>query len=484
MEIINGIIRSMTALITGITLLLTAAFQGGTGIGFDKKEDVGDLTANFLSGMQAFASEPTSDKWSVGFAKNELTPDDYDKEYYYLGGYLKFPAQSATGVIDELWTKAVVLDDNSGRGAVAFAYIDAIGLMNNDVKLIREKLSDILGESGIISVNVGVTHTHTGVDTQGLWGTLPETGKNEKYMNALVEKTAAAIRTAYETRSKGTLYFGSDDYGNFFTDGRGPKSYDRNIHLFRFVPDDSSKREIFVTNFGAHPVYIEWANTKISADYPFYLSKAVEEKYGADFMFIQGAIGGTIHGNLGASNGIQGDTGVEKITQYGAKIADVFAELIKKAEPVKPVLNVAHRQVEVPVDNFIFRLAERAGVTSAKGYSDGGIIKMTTEIGYCQIGDNIKILMMPGEAFPEIVYGGFYNAEQSFNGTEYPEAALNTYFTEDDYVLTFGLCNDAIGYIVPDNDYNAKESHEMISVGPKAASTISRAFAELINEYK
>ena len=483
MNVITGIIRSMTALITGITLLLTAAFQSATNLGFDKKENV-DSTSYFLSGMDSFISEPVSDKWSVGFAKNELTPDDYDKEYYYLGGYLKFPAQSATGVIDELWTKAVVLDDNSGRGATAFAYIDAIGLMNNDVKLIREKLSDILGPDGIISVNVGVTHTHTAVDTQGIWGTLPQTGKNEKYMNALVEKTADAIRTAYETRSEGTLYYGSDDYGHLFSDGRGPRSYDRNIHLFRFVPDDSAKREIFITNFGAHPVYIEWANTKISADYPFYLSKAVEEKYGADFVFIQGAIGGAIHGNLSASNGVTGTTDVEKITQYGAKIADVFAELIKKAEPVAPILNVAHRQFEVTVDNFIFKLVERTGITSAKGYNDGGKIKMTSEIGYCQIGDNIKILMMPGEIFPEIVYGGFYSAEEAFNGTEYPEAALKTYFSADDHVLTFGLCNDALGYIVPDIDYNSKESHEMISVGPQTASTLSRAFAEFINEYK
>ena len=483
MNTITGIVRSMTALITGITLLLTAVFQGATGLGFEKKENV-DFTSDFLSGMDTFIDEPVADKWSVGFAKNELTPDDYDKEYYYLGGYLKFPAQSATGVIDELWTKAVVLDDNSGRGAVAFAYIDAIGLMNNEVKLIREKLSDLLVPDGIVSVNVGVTHTHTAVDTQGIWGTLPQTGKNEKYMNALVEKTADAIRTAYKTRSVGTLYYGSDDYGHLFSDGRGPRSYDRNIHLFRFVPDDSTKREIFITNFGAHPVYIEWANTKISADYPFYLSKAVEEKYGADFMFIQGAIGGAIHGNLSASNGVTGTTDVEKITQYGAVIADVFAELIKKAEPVAPILNVAHRQFEVSVDNFIFKLVERTGITSAKGYSDGGTIKMTSEIGYCQIGENIKILMMPGEIFPEIVYGGFYSAEEAFNGTEYPEAALKTYFDADDHVLTFGLCNDALGYIVPDNDYNSKESHEMISVGPKTASTLSRAFAELINEYK
>ncbi len=483
MNFIKRLIASMTALITGFTFLLSAAFQGGTGIGFDKKNEV-DLTSDFLTGTETFIDAPVADKWSVGYAKNELTPDDWDEENYYLGGYLKFPAQNATGVIDELWVKAVVLDDNSGRGAVAFAWIDAVGLMNNDVKLIREKLADIIGAEGIISVNVGVTHTHSAVDTQGLWGTLPKTGKNEKYMNALVEKTADAIRTAYETRSEGTLYYGTGNYKNFFTDGRGPRSYDENIHLFRFVPDDSAKREILISNFGAHPVYIEWENSKLSADYPYYLDKAVQEKYDADFIFIQGAIGGTIHGNLGASNGITGETDIEKITQYGDKLADTFAELMEKAEPVKPILNVAHKQVEVKVDNFIFRLAERAGVTSAKAYRDDGKIKMTTEIGYAEIGENIKILMMPGEAFPEIIYGGFSTAENSFNGTEYPYPALNTLFDEGDEILTFGLCNDAIGYIVPDNDYDSSKSHEQISVGPEGASAISQAFIELIEEVR
>ncbi len=483
MNFITRLIASMTALITGLVLLITSAFQGGTGMGFEKKENL-DLTSGFLTGSESFIDEAVSDKWSVGFAKNELTPDDWDEENYYLGGYLKFPAQNATGVIDELWVKAVVLDDNSGRGAVAFAWIDAVGLMNNDVKLIREKLSDIIGAEGIVSVNVGVTHTHSAVDTQGLWGTLPKTGKNEKYMDALVEKTADAIRTAYETRSEGTLYYASGNYANFFTDGRGPRSYDENIHLFRFVPDDSAKREILISNFGAHPVYIEWANSKLSADYPYYLDKAVQEKYDADFIFIQGAIGGAIHGNLGESNGITGETDIEKITQYGDKLADTFAELMAKAEPVKPILNVAHRQVEVKVDNFIFRLAERAGVTSAKAYSTDGEIKLTTEIGYAEIGENIKILMMPGEAFPELIYGGFLSAEESHNGTEYPYPALETLFDEGDEILTFGLCNDAIGYIVPDNDYDSSGSHEMISVGAEGASAISAAFAELINEYK
>ena len=41
MNLIKRLIASMTALITGFTFLLTAAFQGGTGIGFDKKSEIG-----------------------------------------------------------------------------------------------------------------------------------------------------------------------------------------------------------------------------------------------------------------------------------------------------------------------------------------------------------------------------------------------------------------------------------------------------------
>ncbi len=486
MNMILRLFYSMTALISGITLLLTGAFQSGTGIGFDSK-DADKILGNFMPGYENFIDEPVSDKWSVGYAKNALTPDNIDEVRYFLGGYLRFPAQEATGIIDELWVRAVVLDDNSGRGATAFAWIDAIGLMNEDVKLIREKLSDI---TDLVSINVGVTHTHSAVDTQGIWGTIPKTGRNQEYMDALVEKTADAIRTAYETRTEGELYYGTKDCENFFTDGRAAKSYDKNIHLLRFVPDDTSKREIYIANFGAHPVNIEWNITELSADFPYYVEKSVNENSDADFIFIQGAIGGTIHCNKGESNGIDtGKSDFDRMVDYSVKVAEVLAELAETAQEVPAVMNVAHAQVEIDIDNFIFRLVERTGICNVKGYAENGKIKLTTEIGYAEIGDSIKIVMMPGEAFPEIVYGGFLGADKSYNGTEYPYAALNTHFDEGDSVLTFGLCNDALGYIVPDNDYlfsliDGTHSHETISAGPKTASTISAAFEKLLAEYK
>jgi len=88
---------------------------------------------------------------------------------------------------------------------------------------------------------------------------------------------------------------------------------------------------------------------------------------------------------------------------------------------------------------------------------------------------------------PEIVYGGFYSAEEAFNKTEYPYDALNTLFDETDKVLVFGLCNDAVGYIVPDNDYSSSgsEGHyeETVSTGDTAATTYSKEMAELISKW-
>ena len=44
MNFITRLIASMTALITGLVLLITSAFQGGTGMGFENKETL-DLTS-------------------------------------------------------------------------------------------------------------------------------------------------------------------------------------------------------------------------------------------------------------------------------------------------------------------------------------------------------------------------------------------------------------------------------------------------------
>lgn len=488
MAIITRWLSAILAVLIGLPTLVTAVFQSLTKIGYDERPSE-SISANFLEGSEDFINEAKAEYWSAGYARRVLTPDDIDSTRYFLGGFLKFPAQEATGIVDDLCVRAVVLDDNSGRGAAAFAWVDGVGFMNADIKEIRKKLSDITGDGKLISIDVGSTHCHSGIDTQGLWGNIPKSGRNQDYIDSIVEKAADAIREAYNNRCEGTLYYSAKVCPEMFSDGRAPYSIDEKIHLFRFVPNGSGKKEIYIANFGAHPISMGWSNTEISGDFPYYIEQAVTTEKNADFIFVQGAIGGAIHSNMGVENGIPADlSSYEKMKEYSLLVADILYELAEKGEAVEPILNVAHAQVDFEVNNFVFLLAERAGLCNVKAFKENGKIYLTSEIGYVEIGKNIKIIEAPGEALPELIYGNFFSADEAYNGTEYPHAALNTYFGEGDEVLVFGLCNDAVGYIVPDNDYSASnaEGHyeETVSTGSYSASAFSTAFEKLIKAWR
>ncbi len=484
MAVIIRWVSAIMAVLIGLPTLLGAVLQSLTKIGYDERP-VTAISENFLEGNTEFIDEAVSEYWSAGFARRVLTPDDVEETRYFLGGFLKFPAQEATGVVDDLCVRAVVLDDNSGRGAAAFAWIDGVGFMNADIKDIREKLADITGNGKLISIDVGSTHNHSAIDTQGLWGNIPKSGRNQEYIDSVVQKTADAIREAYNNRSEGTLYYSSKECPEMFYDGRNPYSIDDKIHLFRFVPNAEGKKEIYITNFGAHPINLGWSNTEISGDYPYYIEKEVTTEKNADFIFIQGAIGGAIHADMGPQNGIPEDlTSFEKMQEYSNIVADILYGLAEKGEVVEPILNVRHAQVDFEVNNFVFLLVASADLCNVTPFKEDGKVYLSSEIGFLEIGKNIKIVEAPGEALPELVYGGFYSADEAFNGTDYPYEGIATCFDEDDEVLVFGLCNDAVGYIVPDNDYSSSgdEGHyeETVSTGSKSGTAFSKAFFELL----
>ena len=111
------------------------------------------------------------------------------------------------------------------------------------------------------------------------------------------------------------------------------------------------------------------------------------------------------------------------------------------------------------------------------------------------------MLLLPGELFPELAYGGYLSAEDSsldaspeINPTPLCEIA------EDDKLLIFGLANGEIGYILAPNDYflhptlpfieQAKDktgrNHypETNSLGPETAYKIADTFKEMIKKVK
>ena len=83
----------------------------------------------FLPGDAQFLWEP-GDCWSLGFAKQNLTGspevrENIEKGVYVLPGFndVGITFKSAD-IMDDLFAKAVYLDDNTGRGGILYAVVD------------------------------------------------------------------------------------------------------------------------------------------------------------------------------------------------------------------------------------------------------------------------------------------------------------------------------------------------------------------------
>ena len=154
-----------------------------------------------------------------------------------------------------------------------------------------------------------------------------------------------------------------------------------------------------------------------------------------------------------------------------------------KEEKVEPILNIRLQKIDIKVTNPLIRAASKIKLVNYLVKKVGcRTYYATTEIGYMEIGKDIKVAMVPGEFCTDLAYGGAsLTAEGSITETAFEGKTLVDIFGED--VIVFGLANDAIGYIVPDNDYAMALNHnhyaETLSLGRETASTLMSAFEEI-----
>lgn len=160
-------------------------------------------------------------------------------------------------------------------------------------------------------------------------------------------------------------------------------------------------------------------------------------------------------------------------------------------EPVKeitvePILNIRIKTVKIPVKNNLMVAVGKLKLANFKVISDGkNQYFLLSEIGYMELGKQLKIVMVPGEFCCDLLVGGAsLYSEGSVMRTDFGLPTIREIFGDD--TIVFGLANDAIGYIVPDNDYTMGDPqnhyHELISLGNKTGSTIIKGFIKLVEE--
>ena len=517
---------------------------------FEKIEDY--ESENFYEGTETFLDEPAENaKWHLGFGKASMVPEnlkDGTKEYY-TGGYF---TQKINGVFDDQGANAIALTDGSGRGTLIMITIDGIGVCNDDVRSIRGEIESKLAaegiESDIIAININSTHCHTVIDTQGfglepliktiftnLFSFLPFVEKTRsvdpEFHELMINGAADAAVQAYKNMEPGELYYFETDgigysernnnylddpYGYIFNKRYDMEGYQHVIACFKFVPDNAESVPTVFANIGGHPTTINRETKLLSADYPNYIEEKMNEA-GMNFAFIQGAQS-PISVSAGAVKNeeilaevdaeIAADPRVEDYKQ-AKKLGYEFARLIidaeKNATPVAPVVNVKMAEVTVPLEYGLMELGAVSGLlgfTTVRDESAPAGYSVISEVGYVEIGTDLVMVTVPGELVPQLVYGNVVDKSMSYLGTDWEYDYTADLVGEGKTVLVMGLCNDAIGYIVPDNDYAPfiadtiwntelgekvfgeyhRHYEEMLSTGSKAGSTVIGALNDIVKE--
>ena len=537
--------------------LLNAVFKGFGSLFPKDFETVDEYfskeSENFYEGTETFLDAPAEGaKWQLGFGKASMVPEnlkDGTKEYY-TGGYF---TQKINGAYDDQGANAVALNDSSGRGTVVMVAIDGIGVCNDDVRTIRAEAERKLKEEGvtsdIVAININSTHCHTVIDTQGfglepliktvfqnLFSFLPFVEKTRsidpEFYELMIDGASDAIVEAYLSMESGELYYFEtagigysernqnyldDEYGYIFNKRYDMEGYQHVIACFKFVPDSEESAPTVIANVGGHPTTINRETKLLSADYPNYIEQKMNDA-GMNFMFVQGAQS-PISVNAGAVETeeilaeIEAEIAADataKDYEQAKKLGYEFARIIIDAEEnatrVEPMLNVRMEEVKIPLEYGLMELgavSDLLGMTVVKDKSAPAGYSIISEVGYLEIGTDIAMVTVPGELIPQLVYGNVVDKTQSYLGTDWDYDYTADIIGEGKTVLVMGLCNDAIGYIVPDNDYAPfiadslwntelgeklfgkaqRHYEEMLSAGSTAGSSVIGALNSIVKEY-
>lgn len=465
------------------------------------------VSENFYEGNtpEEFIKVPAEDAvWKLGYSNASILTGKELTEEHYVGGSLSVTKKLADEVRDDQMVRTIAISD--GRGISIFTVLDAFGLANNEVRVMREKFQAYADSKGleITSINISVLHQHSSVDTFGLNGDIInalftssfknllgmelESGKNKNFMENLYKVTVDSMIKATENMTEGKLFFGTSDISEYIRDKRDPQVFDGNMNRLRFVPSDGSK-ETWIINAPMHCVGNGAAGTMLTGDYPYFMEQYINEVANANFMMILGAelaITTNYPEVLELDPEIMAkynDEGYARMAAFGELLGKIACEIVD-SEEVAPILSIRFKEITVPVKNSIFRLAARGGLLTNTVVKNGLDYEVVTEIGYAEFGTNLSVALIPGELAPEIAYGGAIAPEDSWLGTEWNYTPFDE--ATERKLLVFGVTNDQIGYLLTQNDWRSylTENEEIVSTGPDAGAHIADAYLSLVNEIK
>lgn len=462
---------------------------------------VAGLTFIFILPENSVTKEPTKVRLEVGFSKSDATPKIGNKPVYIAGfGHNR----KAEGISDPIFIRAMVLQAEGKK--YAFVVADLIGLFKDQVDEIRSELKDFE------NVMFTCTHSHEGPDTLGLWGPSPlQSGTDPDYMLFLQKTAVSTVREAAKNLTPCDAEIAAVSIPELLHDGRPPIVKMDELLTLKFNKVNTKTALGVVLFWHCHPETLGSGNKKISSDFVGYTVKEIMKHTQAEAMVFTGAVGGLMTSLKVPIKNEQdqnlNDGTYEKTERYGKLLADASLNSLKKGKSISltPIV-VRKKEILLPVDNPMYRLAKQLGVFKREIFDwdlqlnkHAGLNQREekhpaakSEVSIITLGE-LGIGCIPGEIYPELLLGKV--SEKPEKEADYQDAVTEVDWFQKwkiPYKTVIGLANDEIGYILPKKQWDEKPPFaygsksapygEINSLGPDTAFFIANAFNELLSK--
>jgi hypothetical protein len=372
----------------------------------------------------------------VGVARCDITPD-VAAYRVPMAGYGSRMGRPSTGVHDPLLAKVLYFRDGDTRMVLVTADL------RSSTPEFKAQIVEKAGE-GFTKDNVFVcaSHTHAGPSmyAERFWQF-----QFGKYDPAIVDimstRVAEAIHEAVKNAAPARVGFGETPLDGFTRNrrwddgqaareaaGESPALCPR-LWAMRVDGLDGACRAVLV-NFATHPTILDADNMLLTAEWPGVLQRKLEEALpGTVALFCNGAEGDQ------SPEGVEGEDGFARIESFGGRLAEQAAALAKGIE-TKPDLSIGYVRVTPDLPEMVFSEGAKKGPFAGLAESAREALPRQAELQLFRIGDT-ALAGLPGEPLCEVGRA----VESSVRA-----AGL-------DNVITVGLANDYIGYLVNEKEY-------------------------------
>jgi len=400
----------------------------------------------------------------IGTASCDITPDVIGHKVP-LAGYGARQGRPATGVHDPIHAKVLFFRDAKKSMAVVTCDLRSVTPQLKEQAL--QKATD-LGLT-VDTLFLCASHTHDGpsIFPEKFWQ-LQFGECDPAVIDAMSQAIARGLHAAASNLAPARVGFGSERLEGFTRNRRW--HYDNAarmtageraavnpmISVLRVDGEDGKCRALLV-HFATHPTLLGAANMLISAEWPGVLQQTLEAAFpGAVALYCNGAEGDQ------SPDGAKGTDEFECVKEFGTRLARRAQRVAQEIE-TQPNQHIGIVRIMPDLPPIVFSPAAQNGPYKSYEPLAHAALPKRAEIQVLRIGDT-ALAGLPGEPICEV-------------GLDLQRQVTAAGFKN---VLTIGLANDYLGYIVNEKEYphGGYEVDERSYYGPGLGSLLASKAGE------